>query len=60
MHTCSQGCNGEPEKQVDIFRDLKEQLPEYEFVVCQETELNYADLDLAIRRLVSAWDLSSP
>src|SRR6056300_1455112 len=28
-----------PEKQVDIFRDLKDQLPEYEFVVCQEREL---------------------
>ena len=28
-----------PEKQVDIFRDLKEQLPEYEFVVCQEQQL---------------------
>ena len=28
-----------PEKQVEIFRDLKEQLPEYEFVVCQETQL---------------------
>jgi len=28
-----------PEKQVDIFRDLKEQLPEYEFIVCQEREL---------------------
>lgn len=28
-----------PEKQVDIFRDLKEQLPEYEFVICQEQEL---------------------
>ena len=28
-----------PEKQVDIFRDLKEQLPQYEFVVCQEREL---------------------
>jgi hypothetical protein len=28
-----------PEKQVDIFRDLAEQLPEYEFVVCQEREL---------------------
>jgi len=27
------------EKQVDIFRDLAEQLPEYEFVVCQEREL---------------------
>ena len=28
-----------PEKQVDIFRDLATQLPEYEFVVCQEQEL---------------------
>jgi hypothetical protein len=28
-----------PEKQVDIFRDLAEQLSEYEFVVCQEREL---------------------
>ena len=29
-----------PEKQVDIFRDLKEQLPEYEFIVCQEQQLS--------------------
>ena len=28
-----------PEKQLDIFLDLKEQLPEYEFVVCQEQTL---------------------
>jgi len=28
-----------PEKQVDIFRDLAEQLPEYEFVICQEQQL---------------------
>jgi hypothetical protein len=28
-----------PEKQVDIFRDLKEQLPQYEFVICQERQL---------------------
>ena len=28
-----------PEKQVDIFRDLAEALPQYEFVVCQEREL---------------------
>ena len=28
-----------PEKQVEIFRDLKERLPEYEFVVCQDQEL---------------------
>jgi hypothetical protein len=29
-----------PEKQVDIFRDLKEQLPQYEFVVCQDQQLS--------------------
>lgn len=28
-----------PEKQVEIFRDLKHQLPQYEFVVCQDQEL---------------------
>ena len=28
-----------PEKQVEIFRDLKEQLPQYEFVICQERQL---------------------
>jgi hypothetical protein len=28
-----------PEKQVEIFRDLKQYLPQYEFVVCQDTRL---------------------
>ena len=28
-----------PEKQLDIFKDLATQLPEYEFIVCQEQEL---------------------
>ncbi len=28
-----------PEKQVEIFRDLAEHLPQYEFVVCQDTKL---------------------
>ena len=28
-----------PEKQVGIFRDLKEHLPQYEFVVCQDQQL---------------------
>ena len=28
-----------PEKQVEIFRDLKEHLPQYEFVVCQDHQL---------------------
>jgi hypothetical protein len=28
-----------PEKQVDIFRDLATHLPQYEFVVCQDTQL---------------------
>jgi glycosyltransferase involved in cell wall biosynthesis len=29
-----------PEKQVEIFRDLAEELTQYEFVVCQERELS--------------------
>ena len=28
-----------PEKQVEIFRDLAAQLPEYEFIVCQDQQL---------------------
>jgi len=28
-----------PEKQVEIFRDLAKELPQYEFVICQEKEL---------------------
>jgi len=28
-----------PEKQVEIFRDLSNHLPQYEFVVCQDTQL---------------------
>jgi len=28
-----------PEKQIEIFRALREQLPQYEFVVCQDQEL---------------------
>lgn len=28
-----------PEKQVEIFRDLKHRLPQYEFVVCQDQQL---------------------
>lgn len=28
-----------PEKQVDIFRDLSQALPQYEFIVCQEQQL---------------------
>jgi len=28
-----------PEKQLDIFKDLATQLPEYEFIVCQEQQL---------------------
>lgn len=29
-----------PEKQVEIFRDLAKQLPQYEFVVCQDQQLD--------------------
>lgn len=32
-----------PEKQVEIFRDLKQQLPQYEFVVCQDQQLTKDD-----------------
>ena len=28
-----------PEKQVEMFRDLKEHLPQYEFIVCQDQQL---------------------
>jgi hypothetical protein len=28
-----------PEKQVEVFRDLKDHLPQYEFVICQERQL---------------------
>jgi hypothetical protein len=28
-----------PEKQVEIFQDLKEELPQYEFIICQEQKL---------------------
>ena len=28
-----------PEKQLDIFKDLAKELPQYEFIVCQEQEL---------------------
>ena len=29
-----------PEKQVKIFKDLSSQLPQYEFIVCQDTQLS--------------------
>ena len=29
-----------PEKQIDIFHDLKQALPQYDFVVCQEQQLS--------------------
>ena len=29
-----------PEKQVDIFRDLATEMPEYNFIICQEKELS--------------------
>jgi hypothetical protein len=32
-----------PEKQVEIFRDLATQLPQYEFVVCQDQRLTKAE-----------------
>jgi glycosyltransferase involved in cell wall biosynthesis len=32
-----------PEKQVDIFRDLAKELPQYNFVICQEQDLSKAE-----------------
>jgi len=32
-----------PEKQVEIFRDLKDHLPQYEFVVCQDQQLTKSE-----------------
>jgi glycosyltransferase involved in cell wall biosynthesis len=32
-----------PEKQVDIFRDLADNMPEYEWIVCQEKELSKSE-----------------
>ena len=29
-----------PEKQVEIFRDLAKEMPEYKFIVCQDTQLS--------------------
>jgi hypothetical protein len=46
-----------PEKQVNIFRDLATQLPEYEFVVCQDQQLTkeqYHDLLAASKMVFSA------
>lgn len=38
------------EKQVDIFKDLAEQLPEYEFVVCQEKNLTKEEYHNLLKR----------
>jgi hypothetical protein len=32
-----------PEKQVEIFRDLQQHLPQYEFIVCQDQTLTKAE-----------------
>ena len=37
-----------PEKQVDIFRDLATHLPQYEFVVCQDTNLTKDEYHLLL------------
>lgn len=37
-----------PEKQIDIFNDLKHQLPQYEFVVCQEQNLSKHDYHMLL------------
>lgn len=37
-----------PEKQIDIFNDLKHQLPQYEFVVCQDQNLSKHDYHMLL------------
>lgn len=37
-----------PEKQVEIFRDLAQALPEYEFVVCQDQQLTKQDYHMLL------------
>jgi len=39
-----------PEKQVDIFLDLKEALPEYEFIVCQDQPLTKDEYHALLRQ----------
>lgn len=39
-----------PEKQLNIFKDLKRRLPEYEFIVCQEQDLTKADYHILLRK----------
>ena len=39
-----------PEKQLDIFKDLEKQLPEYEFVVAQEQELSKHDYHMLLAK----------
>ena len=39
-----------PEKQVNIFLDLKKALPEYEFVVCQDQSLSKAEYHNLLRQ----------
>ena len=39
-----------PEKQLDIFKDLERQLPEYKFVVAQEQELSKHDYHMLLAK----------
>lgn len=44
-----------PEKQVDIFRDLAEALPEYHFVVCQDSKLSKDEYHKLLSRSKLMW-----
>jgi len=39
-----------PEKQVDIFKDLEKELPEYKFIVCQEHNFSKAEYHSLLER----------
>lgn len=44
-----------PEKQVEIFRDLAEALPEYHFVVCQDSKLTKYEYQSLLSRSKLMW-----
>lgn len=44
-----------PEKQVDMFRDLAESLPQYDFVVCQDNKLSKEEYHKLLSRSKVMW-----
>lgn len=44
-----------PEKQVDIFRDLAKSMPEYQFIVCQDSKLTKREYHKLLSRSKLMW-----